>query len=189
MALRELLAQRQGAVCERWMDAALRDYGPVTAARWRHEQDPFANPVGHTLSTGLPDLLDAIVGGGGPGERALSALQEIVRVRSVQDFAPSRAVGFVYLLRRAVRDELAAELAGGAHVAELAELDARIEQLALLAFDAYVGLREELFRIRQEELRRSVASILRRWNGGSVPDDATDDLVRLSQPARGSERR
>ena len=60
MTLQELLSQRQPAVCERWLDAILRDYGPVTAARWRKEQDPFANPVGHALSTGLPELLDAI---------------------------------------------------------------------------------------------------------------------------------
>ena len=188
MTLQDLLSQRQPAVCERWLDAILRDYGPVTAARWRKERDPFANPVGHALSTGLPEILDAVARGQGLGERALSALQEIVRVRSVQDFTPSRAVSFVCLLRRAVRDELAAGLAGGEHDAELAELDGRIEQLALLAFDTYVGLREDLFRIRQEELRRSVASILRRWHGGVVPDEASDDLVRLS-PTSGGPRR
>jgi hypothetical protein len=175
-------------VCERWLDAILRDYGPVTAARWRKEQDPFANPVGHALSTGLPELLDAIARGQGYGERALAALQEIVRVRSVQDFTPSRAVGFVCLLRRAVRDELAAAPAGGGLEAELTELDRRIEQLALLAFDTYVGLREELFRIRQEELRRSVGSILRRWHGGAVPDAASEDLVRLSPTSGGARR-
>ncbi len=189
MTLSELLNRRQPALCERWLDAILRDYGPVTAARWRQERDPFANPVGHALSTGLPEILEAVVAGQGLGERALAALQEIVRVRSVQDFTPSRSVSFVCLLRRAVRDELAAELAGGEHAAELADLDGRVEQLALLAFDVYVGLREELFRIRQEELRRSVASILRRWNGGAVPDAASDDLVRLSSPPDGGVRR
>jgi hypothetical protein len=189
MALRELLAKRQPALCDRWLDAVLGEYGPVTAARWRQERDPFANPIGHALSTGLPELVAAVASDRGPDERALSALQEIIRIRSVQDFTPSRAVGFVYLLRRAVREELAAELAGGAHASELAELEARIEQLALLAFDAYVAQREEMFRLRQEELKRSVASILRRWNGGVVPEDASEDLVRLSPLAGGGQRR
>ena len=171
MTLRDLLAQRAPAERGRWLDAVLSEYGPVTAARWRSERDPFANPVGHALSTGLPALFAGVASDRGPDERALSALQEIVRIRSVQDLSPSRAIGFVLLLRRAVRQELAAELAGGAHAEGLADLDRRIEQLALLAFDAYVAVREEMFRLRQEELKRSVSSILRRWNGGIVPDD------------------
>lgn len=189
MALHELLIERRSALCERWLDAVLREYGEVTAARWRKERDRFANPIGHALSDGLPELLDAVVRGGDPGERALSALQNIVRIRSVQDLAPSRAVGFVYLLRRAVRDELAQELAQGAHAAALADLDARVERLALDAFDAYVALREEMFRLRQEELRRSVASILRRWGRGGLPEEVSEDLVSLAPPPGPGERR
>jgi hypothetical protein len=189
MALRDLLASRRPAICGRWLDSVLGEYGPVTAARWRGEQDRFANPVGHALSAGLPRLLEAVASDRGPDEGALSALQEIVRIRSVQDLTPSRAVGFVFLLRRAVREELAADAVAGAHAAELAELDGRIERLALLAFDAYVAQREEMFRLRQEELKRSVASILRRWNGGTVSGDASEDLVRLSPGSGAGERR
>lgn len=189
MALHELLTERRSALCERWLDAVLRGYGEVTAARWRRERDRFANPIGHALSDGLPEILDAVARGGDPGDRALNALENIVRIRSVQDLAPSRAVGFVYLLRGAIRDELAAELARDPRAAELAEIDARIERLALVAFDAYVSLREQAYRLRQEELRRSVASILRRWGGGGVPEDVSEDLVRLAPPPGSGERR
>jgi hypothetical protein len=189
MSLRQLLIERRSALCERWLDAVLREYGEVTAARWRQERDRFANPIGHALSSGLPEILDAVVAGRQPGERAMAALEGIVRIRSVQDLAPSRAVGFVYLLRRAIREELAAELAGGAHAADLAELDARVEQLALVAFDTYVALREETYRLRQEELRRSVASILRRWGGGELPLEVSEDVVRLGRPPGPGERR
>ncbi len=189
MSFRELLIERRSALCARWIDAVLGEYGEVTAARWRKEKDRFANPIGHALSDGLPELLDAVVNGRGPGERALTALEDIVRIRSVQDLAPSRAVGFVYLLRGAVRQELGDALAGGAHAAELAELDARIEQLALVAFDTYVGLREHAHQLHQEELRRSVASILRRWGGGELPQEVSEDVVRLGRPPGPGERR
>ncbi len=69
MSLRELLIERRSALCARWLDAVLAEYGEVTAARWRKEKDRFANPVGHALSDGLPLLLDAVVGGRGLGER------------------------------------------------------------------------------------------------------------------------
>ena len=189
MTLRDLLVERKSALCGRWRDAILGEYGEATAAAWRRERDPFANPVGHALATGLPQLLETLGRGGDPGAGAATALENIVRIRLVQDLAPSRAVAFVYLLRKAIREELSAELAGGAHGAELAEIDAEVERLALLAFDTYVGIREEIFHLRQEELKRSVASILRRWNGGELPETAAQDLVRLSPPSAGGGRR
>jgi hypothetical protein len=189
MALRDLLAERASQICGRWLQAVLAEYGAATAGRWRQERDPFANPIGHALSTGLPALLGAVTRDRALSEQELSSLEGIVRIRSVQGLAPSRAVAFVYLLRRALRDELAPELAGGAHAAELAAVDERIEALALVAFDTYVGLREQLFHLRQEELKRSVASILRRWHGGEIPGGASEDVVRLSPPPGARERR
>jgi hypothetical protein len=189
MALRELLVERRTALCQRWFEAVVGEYGEVTATRWRKVQDQFANPIGHALSTGLPELLAVVLAGGEPGPKALAALEGIVRIRSIHDLTPSRAVAFPYHLRRAIREELAAELANGAFSEELARIDARIEQLALLAFDAYVALREQMFRLRQEELKRSVASILRRWNGGEVPDEASEDFVRLTPPKNHGEWR
>lgn len=166
MTLREILVERKDALCERWLDATLAEYGEITARRWRHERDPFANPVGHALVTGLPELFGAIVGEGDPAPGAVAALEAILKIRSVQDLAPSRAVGFVYLLREGIRAELRRELAGGAHAAELEEIERRVERLAFLGFDAYVRFRVQMFRLRQDELKRSVASLLRRWNGG-----------------------
>jgi hypothetical protein len=183
MKLADLLIERQGALSRRWLDAVLAGYGALTASRWRREKDPFANPIGHTLTTGLPVLVAAVAGEGELPEEAVSALEGIVRIRSVQDLSPSRAVGFVWLLRDAIRAELAAELAGGTYAEELAAAERRIEQLVLRAFDIYTTLREQVFRLRQEELKRSVASILRRWHGGEIPEPGVEALAQLSPPS------
>jgi len=182
MTLRELLAERQAPVVGRWLDAILDEYGPETAARWRRNRDPLTNPTGHALTSGLPRLFGSVAGEGEPAADAVAALEAIVKIRSVQEFTPSRAVGFVYRLREAIREELAPDLADGAHAAELADLDGRIERLALLAFDAYVRCRDQVFRLRQDELKRSVASLLRRWHGGELPEPAPD-VVQLNRPA------
>ncbi|MGZ6142698.1 MAG: hypothetical protein ACXWLM_05135, partial [Myxococcales bacterium] len=84
---------------------------------------------------------------------------------------PSRAVGFVFLLRDAIRAEAPSELAA---------LEPRIENLALLAFDAYVEFRERVHRLREKELKRSVSTILRRWYGGAFPPEQDEGLVQLS---------
>jgi hypothetical protein len=181
MTLEALLAERRDALCRRWLDGVLADYGQQTAERWVRQHNQFANPVGHTFAAGLPQLFEAVAAGGETPAGAATALEAILRIRSVQDLTPSRAVGFVYRLRDAIRDELAAELAGGARAGELAEVDGRIERLAWLAFDVYVRLREQVFRLRQEELKRSVASLLRRWNGGP-PAEPDPEVVQLSAP-------
>jgi hypothetical protein len=169
MTLREILIERQAALCGRWIALILEEYGAGTALRWQRELDPFANPVGHALRTAVPRLFQAVTGEGEPDEGAASALEEIIRIRSVQELAPSSAVAFVFRFRDLVRAELAAELAAGDHGAALAALDGRIERMVLLAFDVYVRQREIIFRLRQEELKRSVASLLRRWNGEALP--------------------
>jgi hypothetical protein len=188
MSLRAQLVEARSAVCLRWLDAILADYGPDTAVRWRRERDRFANPVGHALATGLPDLFEAVVGTAESPDRATAALEEIVRIRSVQDLSPSRAVGFVFPLRDAIRQELGAPAAGEANAEALAEIDARIERLAMLAVDAYVRCRDQMFRLRQEELKRSVASILRRWQAGDAID-GDPELVRLVAPPDPAGRR
>lgn len=187
MSLARLLSERQGALCGRWRDAVLAGYGERTAARWRQDRDPFRNPVGHALETGLPPLLGAVARQGDLGPEAVNALEAIVRIRSVQELAPSQAVGFVWLLRDVLRAELSAELAGGALAGELEALERRIEWLGLCAVDTYVALRERLYRIRQDELKRSVSSILRRWHGGDLPEPGAEALAQLSPP--GAERR
>ncbi len=191
MDLRSLLLERSSALCARWLDAVLAEYGELTAARWRKERDPFANPVGYALAKGLPSLLDAVLGEGEPSAAALKALEAIVHIRAVQDLSPSRAVGFVTLLRDAIEAELAKDLAGGASREALAPVEKRIERFTFLAFDSYVRNRERLFRIRQEELRRSVASLMRRWHVDTeMPDaDADPALVQLSAAGTPGARR
>ena len=102
--------------------------------------------------------------------------------------APSRAVGFVYGLRGAVRAELGEALASRAHAEELAALERRVEALALRAFDLYVAMRDQMARLRQAELRRSVSSLLRRWYGGAIPEPPPD-VVQLGRPSAAGMRR
>jgi RsbT co-antagonist protein rsbRD N-terminal domain len=190
VTLKELMIQRQSALCGRWLDALLADYGAETAAKWRREKDPFANPVGHTFRIGAPQLIEAISSDGELGAAAAAALEPIIRIRSIQDLAPSRAVSFVYMLRDVIRVELASELAQGAHDAELSVIERRIERLALLAFDVYVRCRDQVFRLRQEELKRSVAMLLRRWHGNDDElAEPASEVVRLSAPPKQAVRR
>jgi hypothetical protein len=96
-------------------------------------------------------------------EKVCSALEEIVKIRSIQDFTPAQALSFVFSLKQVIREELKGEL-DAARLAELVQFEAQIDQLALFAFDVYVKCRERLYEIRVSEVKRSVSGLMRRLN-------------------------
>jgi hypothetical protein len=79
---------------------------------------------------------------------AARALEGVVRIRAVQNFSASEAVGFVLLLKPALR----AELPAGPEIE--ADLDRRIDQIALAAFDLYARCREQIYEVRLREAGR-----------------------------------
>jgi hypothetical protein len=151
MGLNEALAARRGVVLERWFQAVLATYPAETARFLAGGADPFANPVGHTVREGLGRLYDRF-STDVPVAELSSAIDGIVRIRAVQEFTPSAAVGFVYTLKGILREELA-----GAEVdpAGQATLEESVDRLALIAFDVYMKCREKLFEIRVREIKES----------------------------------
>jgi hypothetical protein len=151
MALQRLLVQRKTAITGRWLQLILDAYPPETSRLLRQNCDRFANPVGYTVSRGIEHLYQGLLEGADP-EKLSPALDSIVRIRAVQDWSPSEAVGFVYLLKRSVREELGGDVRGRLSV-ELSEFESLIDRLALLAFDISAACRERIFEIRVREVK------------------------------------
>ncbi|MGD2153634.1 MAG: RsbRD N-terminal domain-containing protein [Gemmatimonadales bacterium] len=163
MTLRQLLHDKRKTIARRWLEAVLATYPGNSAALFARERDPFANPVGHSLRVGTERILDALLDGADVDELR-KHLHEIIRIRAIQEFAPSQALGFVLHLKHLVRAELAEELADPKFSVELAGLDAQIDRAALLAFDSYVECREKVYQLRLDEVKRQVAWIVDKLN-------------------------
>jgi hypothetical protein len=151
MGLDEALTARRAAVLDRWFQAVVASYPEETARFLTGVADPFANPVGGTLRVGLARLYDTL-GAPRPAAELAAAVDGIVRIRAVQEFAPSAAVAFVTDLRGILREELRG---AGLGADELAALEGGVDRLALAAFDVYVQCREKIFEIRVREIRES----------------------------------
>jgi hypothetical protein len=154
--LKSVLQDRRAEILSRWRELTLSVYPADTVRFLKRERDRFQNPVGHATGDALSALLDGLLEDW-PAERVDEALDGIVRIRAVQDLAPSRALEFVFLFKHAVRKE-----AGAAPPDMLAELDAAVDRLALRAFDAYMRCRERTYALRADELRRRTAKLLER---------------------------
>jgi hypothetical protein len=136
-------------ILERWIAETMASYPSATVPFLSGESDPFRNPVGHTVRQNLTILFEQLHGNMDPACIA-PAMDEIVRLRAVQDLTPTQAVGFVFLLKPILR-----ELAPEEDQIALAD---RIDRLALLAFDKYMQCREQLAEIRVSEWRRGFGS-------------------------------
>jgi hypothetical protein len=157
MTLCAALRERRDAVLGRWIGMIRAEDGRATANLPARGTDPFHDPVGAALRRGTAAMLDSLLGDLEP-EAAREAIDGIVRVRCVQELTPSRALGFVFLLRRLLRD-----VAGDAGDAgEWSSLDARLDAISLQAFEVYVDCREKVSDIKVREAAAANAVLLRR---------------------------
>jgi len=145
------LARKKAAVLERWLERIMAGYPADSARFFSKEKDRFMNPVGFNISREAEILFGELVAGMNR-ERLLLSLERILKIRAVQDIAPSEAVGFLFLLKDVVRDPEVTE-PGSVSPEEFVDLGARIDRLALMALDVYQGCREKIYEIRLSEAR------------------------------------
>ncbi len=185
MALSAPLREKSSAIAQRWLADTLAAYPAESAAAFRREKDAFANPVGHALRQGTCAAVDAFVEGKEP-EEICSHLDEIVKIRAVQELKPSQAISFVFLLKEALRAALKPKDAGVESLGELAELERRVDMVALSAFDIYTSYRGQVSELRINEIKRSVAR-LREAAQRSCPSRSWTDEGTQPGPSQGAE--
>jgi hypothetical protein len=162
MILEQLLNTRKDSIIEKWLQHTLASY-PLDGAKFlKGENDRFNNPVGYTIAVEIKNIYEELLGDMNR-EPLGEALEKIIRIRNVQEFAPSQAIGFIYLLKKAIRDELRSDLTDTNSLGELLVFEAKIDQLALLAFDIYTKCRQNLYEIRVNEIKRQSIHFLRQF--------------------------
>ena len=159
MAFKDSLMQNQSAILKRWFDLILETYPADTAALMRKEQDRFRNPVGATISREIETLFRQLCEGQNGECRA--SLDAILKIRSVQDFSPSRAVGFIFQLKKAIEETLKSEICKKQNIEAWRAFQSRIDALALQAFDSYMDCREKICEIRVNQAQAEKEMALR----------------------------
>ena len=163
------LATRKQEILKSWFQATVDSYPADTARFLKNQQDPFANPVGQTTYQSLDALLDALTTGASR-EKIAAALDPILRIRAVQTFTPSKATRFVFSLKQIIRQHLPdEEQSAGSNIHEL---DGRIDEMAMAAFDIYVACREKIYELKATESRNQFFGSLKR--AGLMVETETD---------------
>jgi len=167
---RFLLNNKPG-VLNAWIQAVMDSYPRDDTGFLKNQTDPFANPVGHMLREGLSGLVDSLAYDDYL-HKAAPFIKELMHVRAVQDFSASQAVGFIFSLKKILKNYFKIKPRNTDSAAFLFWADARIDALALAAFDAYASCREKIHEIRVNEVRNLSYKTLQRAN--LVP--STEDI-------------
>ncbi len=151
------------AIAEQWLVRILRPY-PEQGARFiSGSRDSFGNPVGHLYRKSSRILVDELLGSM-DAERVTAAIRCIVEIRAVLDLTPRVALAFLFDLK---------EVLGERQLPKLEMYFRRIDDIALIAFEAYVQCRERICEARVHEAQRSV-SVLKRALGSRDSSLAPD---------------
>jgi hypothetical protein len=159
--LEELLSQKKSTIVRKWFEVILASYPDDSRRFLRSQRNRFANPVGHTISQGAEALFEGLLRGMVPQETS-AFLDNLIRIRAVQDFSPSQAVAFIFQLKSVIRDALRNEIREKAVNDALIKFESRIDELGLLAFDIYMRCRQRLYELRANEMRRSTIRLLKK---------------------------
>jgi hypothetical protein len=154
MGIKNTLKDRKSVIVDNWVKLVLGTY--ESPDFFRSQKDRFANPVGANISEALKEIFDLLLEEAEAANLA-EALDKIVRIRAVQDFAPSLATSFMFLLKDVVRAELAKD--ANQTFEGLMEFESTIDRSALMAFDIYMECRERLFQIRIKELQNGTHTL------------------------------
>ena len=163
MSIKQQLIEKKDLIIKTWRSALLGSYPEATQRFLIREKDQFANPVGQSIHKNISGIYHALIEDE-DFDTVSSNLEEIIKIRAVQDFIPSDALLFIFQLKPIIRSSLDFKSIGNSSVNELNSLDVRIDELALKAFDIYSMCRQKLYEIRVNEVQNQVGSLLKRAN-------------------------
>lgn len=161
MKLNDLLKQKKSSVLNHWLNALLESYSLDAKRFFTKQKDQFANPVGTTLSRELDRLYDLFLLEWDTNQLS-SVLENIIRLRAVQDFTPSQALSFIFDLKTIIKTELKKEIKNHDLQEEILEKELEIDRLALLGFDVYSNCRQRLYEIRVKEVKNQISGFMRK---------------------------
>lgn len=170
MRLESLLVRNKRAIIDDWFNLLVETYPADSAQFLKREGDPFANPIGSSARSGLGAVFDELLGGMDP-QPLTDFLDPIIRIRAVQNFSPSQATGFIFLLKKALRKNLSKDISTQDLFDEMPEFESKIDELALLAFDIYMECREKLYQLKEKEVKnRALLAFSQEGLIGNRPD-------------------
>jgi hypothetical protein len=150
MDLAEGFRNHREKIVNKWVEYALSTY--ISSGFFVKERDQFANPVGGNVREALNRLFPLLVQGA-DSQQFIAPLEQIISIRSVQEFSPSQAVAPLNAVKHITREVFGADKERRHLVQELYDFEFAVDLAVLAAFDIYMQFRERLHQVRIAEIK------------------------------------
>lgn len=161
LLLHDILWEQKDSLSKKWIDIVHGSYPFETVGFLRTRKDQFANPVGYRTEQAAVALLDVLFMEKPDEEQTSKAIEEIIRVRAIQDFSPEVAVGIFFAIKDIVREVVKKSGQMESCLPALLDMESRVDAVVLIAFGLYARCREKLHLLKVEEFKRSHSQIVR----------------------------
>ncbi len=166
MDLKQIVKKNRGSFINKWFQATIDTYPPDAARVLGKDANRFDNPIGAITRETLEDVINHLLEDHSK-ESLEKKLDPVIRIRAVQSFTPSEAVGFVFKLKT-----IGKELLDSTFHIEFNEL---VDTIALASFDRFMKCREEIFLLKATESKRRIHRAFER--AGLVAELSEEDLL------------
>ena len=163
MNLNRFLKDKKKGILKKWREDILEAYPAESKKFLKRQSNRSANPVGHSIFEKTEKLYDEIIRDGNTDiEKIKEILDELIRIRAIQDFSPSQAVGFLHMLKNVIRHEVEGKIENNDLFKDFIIFNNKIDEITYIAFDMYTECREKLFEMKAAQARNQVSGLLRK---------------------------
>ena len=163
MRLKKFLTDHKKEITERWFEIIIQTYPAESFKFFSESTKKFSNPVGYTIHEEISSIYEDMVNLSCT-EHTEKSLENIIKIRAVQEFTPTEAVSFIFRVKGIVRESAAELIPNSISIKEINNLDDFCDELACKAFDLYMSAREKLYEIKANEVRKRTQKIIDRLN-------------------------
>ncbi len=150
--LEKYFASKKVSICQRWLQLILQSQPAKDCVSVRRDKDRFNDPIGFTLERELPALYEKIVLLNDV-EAAHKSLENVIKIRAVQDLTPAQVINFIFLLKETVISELMELNISPYTSREVINFNDAIEKCVLLAINIYFTCREDIHELTIAEIK------------------------------------
>jgi hypothetical protein len=150
MKLDEAFRNHREKIVDLWVNFTLSTY--ESSSFFKKETDKFANPVGGNTREALNSLFGLLAKNADPLE-FVAPLEQIMRIRAIQEFMPSVAVGPIHAVKHITREVLEKDKERRHLIQDLYDFEFSVDLAVLAAFDLYMQCRERLYQVRIQEIK------------------------------------
>lgn len=162
MTLQDIFREHRDTLIAEWTEAMLGTYPFETVGFLRSRKDQFSNPVGHITSAAAEAMYDAIAGEDVDLNVITTALEDLVKVRAIQQFSPEQALGVLCIVKPLLRKKLMPQVREHGLFDAWLDAESRIDSLLLMGFGFHAACREKLHMMKVDEYKNRYAQVIRR---------------------------